>query len=109
MGTNLPAPAVLALIFLKHYCCVQIDMEFRRSGSQSKKPYGGRGDSGPQSKRPRALQEDDVPSQFEEELAYLDEVEAEMTMDAKEVQPAHDSVPIGRWRVNAFTANEWVG
>lgn len=48
-----------------------------------------------------------MPSQFEEELAYLDEVEAEMTMDAKEVQPAHDSVPIGNLFSSDVKNSKW--
>ncbi|KAF7239738.1 DNA polymerase delta catalytic subunit [Varanus komodoensis] len=36
--------------------------------------------------------EDDGPSQFEEELAYLDEVEAE-ALEMKEAQLSHDAIP----------------
>lgn len=69
-------------------------MENKRKASQ-----GGSGVSEPtpsQRKRPRGGDwEEDGPSQFEEELAFLDEVEAEMALEAKEAQEASDDVPLG--------------
>uniref|UniRef100_A0A8C3FF54 DNA polymerase delta catalytic subunit n=1 Tax=Chrysemys picta bellii TaxID=8478 RepID=A0A8C3FF54_CHRPI len=56
----------------------------------------GGGDPAPR-KRPKGGDwEDDGPSLFEEELALLDEVEAEMALEMKESQPAPDAVPLGR-------------
>ncbi|XP_060705472.1 DNA polymerase delta catalytic subunit isoform X2 [Hemiscyllium ocellatum] len=60
-----------------------------------------------QAKRLRGDWDDDGPSQFEEELAYLDEVEAEMAMDAKEMQTSHDMVPIGNLFSSKVTNNKW--
>uniref|UniRef100_A0ABM5GSA5 DNA polymerase n=2 Tax=Pogona vitticeps TaxID=103695 RepID=A0ABM5GSA5_9SAUR len=54
-----------------------------------------------QRKKPRGEDwEEDGPSQFEEELAFLDEVEAEMALEAKEAQLAPDAIPLG----NLFTS-----
>ncbi|XP_030053826.1 DNA polymerase delta catalytic subunit isoform X1 [Microcaecilia unicolor] len=62
---------------------------------EKRKKLGGAG--GPlasQVKRPRGdWDDDDGPSQFEEELAFLDEVEAEMAMEL-EVQPAQEALPV---------------
>ncbi|XP_069461450.1 DNA polymerase delta catalytic subunit isoform X2 [Ambystoma mexicanum] len=59
-----------------------------------KKRLGGVGTpTASQGKRLRGDWDDDGPSQFEEELAFLDEVEAEMEMDS---QPASDVLPISK-------------
>ncbi|XP_074793541.1 DNA polymerase delta catalytic subunit [Natator depressus] len=69
-------------------------MEFKR-----KAPGVGAGGGDPAPaprKRPKGGDwEDDGPSHFEEELAMLDEVEAEIALEMKESQPAPDTVPLG--------------
>ncbi|CAM2110072.1 unnamed protein product [Caretta caretta] len=69
-------------------------MEFKR-----KAPGVGAGGGDPAPaprKRPKGGDwEDDGPSHFEEELALLDEVEAEIALEMKESQPAPDTVPLG--------------
>ncbi|XP_048473423.1 DNA polymerase delta catalytic subunit [Rhincodon typus] len=76
--------------------------------SARNKAPGGTGDGNrPQAKRLRGDWDDDGPSQFEEELAYLDEVEAEMAMDAKEQQASHDVVPIGNLFSSKVINNKW--
>ncbi|XP_060111444.1 DNA polymerase delta catalytic subunit [Heteronotia binoei] len=48
-----------------------------------------------QRKRPRGGDwEEDGPSQFEEELAFLDEVEAEMALEVKEAQEVTDGISL---------------
>lgn len=52
-----------------------------------------------QRKRPRGADwEEDGPSQFEEELAFLDEVEAEIALEVKEAQGTSDDIPLGEMR-----------
>uniref|UniRef100_A0ACB8EUY7 Uncharacterized protein n=1 Tax=Sphaerodactylus townsendi TaxID=933632 RepID=A0ACB8EUY7_9SAUR len=67
--------------------------------SKRKASAGGSGGGEPtpsQRKKPRGGDwEDDGPSQFEEELAFLDEMEAEMALEAKEAQGTSDAVPLG--------------
>uniref|UniRef100_V9KAT7 DNA polymerase n=1 Tax=Callorhinchus milii TaxID=7868 RepID=V9KAT7_CALMI len=63
--------------------------------SVRKKASGSSGNPS-QAKRSRADPEDEGPSHFEEELAYLDEVEAEMALEAKESQMSHDVIPVGK-------------
>ncbi|XP_039365886.1 DNA polymerase delta catalytic subunit isoform X2 [Mauremys reevesii] len=67
--------------------------------SKRKVPVVGAGEGDPAPaprKRPKGADwEDDGPSHFEEELALLDEVEAEMALEMKESQPAPDTVPLG--------------
>lgn len=49
-----------------------------------------------QQKRPRGGDwNEDSPSQFEEELAFLDEVEAEVALEMKEAQLSSDAIPLG--------------
>lgn len=55
--------------------------------SQRKKQRGGDWD-------------EDGPSQFEEELAFLDEMESEIALEVKEVQLESDDIPLG----NLFTS-----
>uniref|UniRef100_A0A8C8VJK1 DNA polymerase n=1 Tax=Pelusios castaneus TaxID=367368 RepID=A0A8C8VJK1_9SAUR len=69
-------------------------MESKRKGSIGV-TSGGDPSAAPR-KRPRGGDwEDDGPSNFEEELALLDEVEAERALEMKELQAASDSVPLG--------------
>ncbi|XP_050784128.1 DNA polymerase delta catalytic subunit isoform X3 [Gopherus flavomarginatus] len=67
--------------------------------SKRKAPVVGAGGGDPAPaprKRPKGGDwEVDGPSHFEEELALLDEVEAEMALEMKESQPAPDTVPLG--------------
>ncbi|XP_053307768.1 DNA polymerase delta catalytic subunit [Spea bombifrons] len=49
-----------------------------------------------QSKRKRGDWDDVGPSQFEEELAFLDEVEADMAMELSEEMPVADVLPVGK-------------
>ncbi|GCB59989.1 hypothetical protein scyTo_0014091 [Scyliorhinus torazame] len=72
------------------------------------KPLGGGGNGNrPKAKKLRGDWDDEGPSQFEEELAYLDEVEAEMAMDAKEMQVSHDVVPVGNLFSSKVMNNKW--
>lgn len=52
--------------------------------SQRKKQRGGDWD-------------EDGPSQFEEELAFLDEMESEIALEVKEVQLESDDIPLGEF------------
>lgn len=57
-----------------------------------------------QQKRPRGGDwDEDGPSQFEEELAFLDEVEAEVALEMKEAQLSSDAIPLGM----AFPSQNW--
>ncbi|XP_053546791.1 DNA polymerase delta catalytic subunit [Bombina bombina] len=54
------------------------------------------GVSASQTKKLRGDWDEDGPSQFEEELAFLDEVEADMAMELNEGQVTADILPIGK-------------
>lgn len=57
-----------------------------------------------QQKRPRGGDwDEDGPSQFEEELAFLDEVEAEVALEMKEAQLSSDAIPLGM----EFPSQNW--
>ncbi|KAH0626687.1 hypothetical protein JD844_001794 [Phrynosoma platyrhinos] len=76
-------------------------MKYRNAKMENKRKAstGGSGKGDPtlsQQKRPRGGDwEEDGPSQFEEELAFLDEVESEMALEAKEAQLVPDAIPLG--------------
>ncbi|XP_061445561.1 DNA polymerase delta catalytic subunit isoform X1 [Rhineura floridana] len=66
--------------------------------NKRKTSLGGPGVGDPtlsQRKRLRGDWEEDGPSQFEEELAFLDEVETEMALEVKEAQLTPDAIPLG--------------
>lgn len=69
-------------------------MESKRKASMGS---SGMGDPPPsQRKRQRGGDwEEDGPSQFEEELAFFDEMEAEMAQEMKEAQLVSNVIPIG--------------
>ncbi|MEE6482709.1 hypothetical protein FKM82_013321 [Ascaphus truei] len=65
--------------------------------NKRKKALGGSGGlSASQTKKMRGDWDDDAPSQFEEELAFLDEVEADMATEMCEEQPTGEVLPIGK-------------
>ncbi|XP_063157019.1 DNA polymerase delta catalytic subunit isoform X1 [Candoia aspera] len=69
-------------------------MENKRKASMRSTSMGDLTPS--QQKRPRAGDwDEDGPSQFEEELAFLDEVEAEVALEMKEAQLSSDAIPLG--------------
>ncbi|XP_072444842.1 DNA polymerase delta catalytic subunit isoform X2 [Chiloscyllium punctatum] len=82
-------------------------LEKKMQSASNKAPGGTVDGNRAQAKRLRGDWDDDGPSQFEEELAYLDEVEAEMAVDAKEMQTSHDMVPIGNLFSSKVTNNKW--
>ncbi|XP_073427077.1 DNA polymerase delta catalytic subunit [Dendrobates tinctorius] len=57
-------------------------------------PAGGFSSS--QTKKKKTDWDEDQPSQFEEELAYLDEIEADMAMDMSDVCSTADSLPVDK-------------
>ncbi|KAM9299230.1 DNA polymerase delta catalytic subunit [Gastrophryne carolinensis] len=65
-------------------------MDFKRKKAA---PAGG-GFPSSQSKKKKSDWDDDGPSQFEEELAYLDEVEADMDIEMNEAYSAADVLPV---------------
>ncbi|KAG8430271.1 hypothetical protein GDO86_018107 [Hymenochirus boettgeri] len=60
-----------------------------------------------QTKKMRGDWDEDAPSQFEEELAYLDEVEADMAMELSEGQSDADAMPIGKL-ISDNTPPKWL-
>ncbi|XP_043915313.1 DNA polymerase delta catalytic subunit [Protopterus annectens] len=62
--------------------------------SKRKRQFGGALPQS-QSKKQNSDWDDDGPSQFEEELAFLDEVEAEMAVENRESQIPSEILPIG--------------
>ncbi|KAE8594078.1 hypothetical protein XENTR_v10019439 [Xenopus tropicalis] len=65
-------------------------MDFKRKKGQAS------GLPASQTKKLRGDWDDDAPSQFEEELAFMDEVEAEMAMELSEGQLSADILPVGK-------------
>ncbi|CAH2318907.1 DNA polymerase delta catalytic subunit [Pelobates cultripes] len=63
--------------------------------------------SSSQSKKKRGDGDDDGPSQFEEELAFLQEVEADMAMEFGEEQHNADVLPVGKL-ISEITNPKWL-
>lgn len=66
-------------------------MDFKR-----KKGMSAGGFPASQTKKKKSDWDDDGPSQFEEELAFLDEVEADMALEMNEARSDADMLPVGR-------------
>ncbi|XP_075696282.1 DNA polymerase delta catalytic subunit isoform X2 [Rhinoderma darwinii] len=71
-------------------------MEFKRK----KGAPGGSFSSSQTKKKKTDWDDDDGPSQFEEELAFLEEVEADMAMERSDSYPTVDVLPVDKLSVN---------